>query len=216
MQNIIRILIADDHPPLREGVAALLNEEPDIEVVATAENGTLATALALAHKVDVAVLDIQMDTNQDGIEAAYKIKAERPDTGIVILSQHDYYATALEKMGSGYAYLLKSAPIEKIKEAIIIANLGAVRIDPQVQRQVDTSSCLDQLTSRERDVLDAMSQGLDNNGIAKLLNVSPAAIGPHKTSIYLKFGIDKDNSQGRNAWVTAVLIYRGLLDLPHG
>ena len=215
MQHSIRIIIADDHPPLREGVAALLNEEPDIEVVATAANGSVAAALAIAHKVDVAVLDIQMDTNQDGIEAAYKIKAERPDTGIVILSQHDYYASALEKMGSGYAYLLKSAPIEKIKEAIIIAHLGAVRIDPQVQRRIDTSSYLMRLTSREKDVLDAMAQGLDHQGIAQLLGVGSAAVSVHKTNIYLKFGIDKGNLQGRNAWVTAVLIYRGLLNLPH-
>lgn len=208
----IRTLIADDHPPLREGVAALLDAEPEIQVVGTADDGEVAIRQALELGVQVVVMDIQMPV-VDGIQAAHRIKAQRPRTGIVILSNYSsssYLHELLSDGNFGYAYLLKSAGIDQIKRTILMVAKGGLYVDPDVANQANTLPKLEILTPREKDVLAAMARGLDNHGIADELSMSTSTVGMHISNIYSK--LEVDTLPDKHARVSAVLMYHGLSD----
>lgn len=207
----VRTLIADDHPALREGIAALLNAEPGIEIAGTADDGEEAVQKALELEAQVVVMDIQMPT-LDGIQAAHQIKAERPETGIVILSNYSdssYLHELLSDGRFGYAYLLKSASIDEIKRTILTVARGGLFIDPEVVNQAHTSPKLNLLTPREKDVLEAMARGLDNKGIANELSMGHGTVSMHIGNIYSK--LEVDTLPDKNARVAAVLMYHGLL-----
>lgn len=208
----IRTLIADDHPSTREGVARLLSSEPEIEIVGTAEDGLEAVEKALALEVQAVVMDIKMP-KLDGIEAAHRIKAERPETGIVILSNYpdsSYLRELLSDGQFGCAYLLKTATVAEIKTTILTVAKGGLFIDPQVASQANASSKLERLTPREKDVLEAMACGLDNRGIAEKLVLQPGTVSMHISNIYSKLEVDR--LTGINPRVAVVLMHYGLLD----
>jgi two-component system NarL family response regulator len=198
---------------MRDGVAALLNAEPEIEVVGTASDGLEAVDKAVRLEVGAVVMDIKMP-ELDGIKAAHRIKARRPETGIVILSNYadsSYVHELLVDRQPGYAYLLKTATLDKIKSTILaVAGEGLIVVDPQVAVPPNPSSELDSLTAREKEVLSAIAQGLDNNGIADELHMQPSTVSMHLTSIYSKLGVD--GVPGSNPRVVAVLVYYGLLE----
>lgn len=208
----IRTLIADDHPATREGVAALLDSEPEIEIVGTASDGPQAVQKALALEVQAVVMDIKMP-ELDGIKAAHEIKAERPETGVVILSNYNESSYLRELLGDGrfgYAYLLKTVTIDEIKKTILTVARGGLFIDPQVANQANASPKLDRLTPREKDVLEALAQGLDNRGIAKKLVIEPGTVSMHISNVYSKLEVDA--LPDKNARVAAVLMWHGLMD----
>jgi NarL family two-component system response regulator LiaR len=208
----VRTLIADDHPATREGVAALLNVEPEIEIVGTAGDGLEAMDKALALQAEVVVMDIKMP-RMDGIEAAHCIKAKRPEVGILILSSYLYSSYLRELLSDGllgYAYLLKSAPIDEIKRTILMVARGGLYIDPQIGNHAASSAKLDQLTIREEEVLRALARGLDNLGIAKALNMQLSTVSMHVGNIYAKLAVDTLPSL--NPRVSVVLMYYGLLE----
>jgi len=132
MTEAIRILIADDHPIVRQGLATVLNQEEDLEVVGLAENGLEAVARARELRPDIILMDLQMP-EMDGVEAIHKIKEEAPDIGIIILTTYDaddYIFRGIEAGARGY--LLKDSPPEEVLKAIRTVDKGESLVQPRV------------------------------------------------------------------------------------
>ncbi len=208
----IRLLIADDHPATRQGLAALLGAVNDLEIAGTAVDGNEAVELAAREKVDVVVMDVKMP-GLDGLQAAHRIKDARPDIGIVIFSSYVFVSYLRELLSDGrlgYAYLLKTASLERLTAAIRIVATGGAFIDPQVGQRVSGPGKLTQLTERETDVLQLLVQGADNSAIAERLKMQPGTVSMHISNIYSK--LELDGVTGMNPRVAAVLMYHGLLE----
>jgi DNA-binding NarL/FixJ family response regulator len=209
-------VVADDTLVVREGVRALLSDEPDFEVVATASDyGTLLAAVD-EHDPDVVVTDVCMPPTQtdEGIRAAQAIRTGHPHTGVVVLSQYDdpAFATGLLDEGvAGRAYLLKDRvgePGQLVAAVRAVAEGGSV-IDPRVVEVMIGSSRrkgpLDQLTPREREVLALMATGANNQAIADRLVVTVRAVERHINAIFAKLGLTEENDYHRR--VRAVLLH---------
>jgi len=208
----VRLLIADDHPATRQGLAVLLKAESGIEVVGTVASGSAAVERALGGGVDVVVMDVKMP-GLDGLEAAHRIKAQREEVGVVIFSSYVFVSYLRELLGDGrlgYAYLLKTASIEQLAAAIRTVAAGGLFIDPQVGQRANAPARLTRLTARENDVLELLVQGSDNSAIAERLKMQPGTVSMHISSIYSK--LELDGVSGMNPRVAAVLMYHGLLE----
>jgi DNA-binding NarL/FixJ family response regulator len=211
----MRVMVAEDSVLLREGLVRLL-EGGGHEVVAQAGDFDDLLRKARAHRPDVAVVDIRMPPTHtdEGIRAAHAIRAEMPDTGVLVLSQYldDAYAVALLDPGSdGVGYLLKDrvTDVDALLDAIDRVGSGGSAIDPEVVRELlgrrRTEDPLEALTPRERDVLTLMAEGLTNHGIADRLVVTEKAVERHVTSIFSKLLIDAAPNEHRR--VLAVLSF---------
>jgi DNA-binding NarL/FixJ family response regulator len=192
----VKVVVAEDTVLLREGIVRLL-EDAGHEVVAQAGDADDLLRKALAHKPDVAVVDIRMPPTQtdDGLRAAIKIRQRLPTTGVLVLSQYVEEGYALELIADGAertGYLLKDrvAEVEHFVDAVARVGAGGSVLDPTVvsallgRRRRDDP--LDQLTSRERDVLGLMAEGRSNQAIAEQLVVTERAVEKHVTSIFSK------------------------------
>ena len=214
----LRVVIADDHYLVREGVSRLLEESGEVEVL-----DAVSTATELHQRVaqlgpDAVMTDIRMPPghHMEGIDAAHRIRAEHPAVGVVVLSQHadESYAFELLKNGSaGLAYLLKDTvgDLDELLRALREVCAGRSAIDPRVvdalvqRRARRERSGLENLTPRERDVLHEMAQGKSNTGIASVLVLSESAVEKHVSSILGKLG--QPNEQGLHRRVAAVLAF---------
>ena len=157
-------------------------------------------------------MDVKMP-GLDGLQAAHRIKDERPGVGVVIFSSYVFVSYLRELLSDGrmgYAYLLKTASIEQLTAAIRIVASGGVFIDPQVGQRANAPARLTQLTERENDVLQLLVQGADNSAIAERLKMQPGTVSMHISSIYSK--LELDGVPGMNPRVAAVLMYHGLLE----
>lgn len=194
----IRVLIADDHALVREGLRYVLDADPGIEVVAEAANGRLAVELAQQHQPDVAVLDITMP-EETGLHAAVRLRALLPDLRILMLSMHDQAEYVREGMRIGtHGYLLKDSAGEELRAAIYTVHAGGTFFSPAVVRRLtaaDTAPVsllpaqLDLLTPRERDVLGGVARGLTNKAIAAELGISRRTVEAHRESLMRKLEI---------------------------
>lgn len=211
----MRVVIGEDSVLLREGAARLLTDA-GMEVVAQAGDGEELVRKVRAHKPDVAVIDIKMPPNHDeeGLIAAAEIRRDLPGTGILILSQYveeHYVMRLLEDGTEGVGYLLKDriAEVDRFTEAVERVAAGGSVLDPEVVAQMlgrrRPEGPLQSLTPRERDVLEAMAEGLGNKGIADRLVVSVGAVERHVTSIFEK--LDLSAADGGHRRVLAVLAY---------
>ena len=195
----LRILIAEDQVLLRSGIARLLGDA-GMEVVAEAGDAEDLLRKARAHKPDVAIVDVQMppDNTDDGLRAALKIRAEQPGVGVLVLSQFAEERYAVDLIGEsaeGVGYLLKDrvTDFSGFAEAVRRVGTGGSVLDPTVvahmlgRRRRDDP--LEDLTPREREVLELMAEGRSNKGIAEALVVTPHAVEKHVTSIFSKLGV---------------------------
>jgi DNA-binding NarL/FixJ family response regulator len=211
----MRIVIADDAVLLREGAARLL-ENAGFEVVARAGDADDLLRKVRAHKPDVAIIDVRMPpgNTDDGLQAALTIRDELPDVGILLLSQYvedRYLAQLLAGDAQGVGYLLKDrvAELERLTEAVQrVAARGSV-LDPEVVAQMlgrrRDERPLDNLTPREREVLQLMAEGRTNRAIAGQLFLSERAVERHVTSIFAKLDLPTTGEDHRR--VLAVLAY---------
>jgi DNA-binding NarL/FixJ family response regulator len=195
----MRVVVADDSVLLREGVVRLL-EENGFEVVGQAGDAEDLIRKVRAHKPDVAVVDIRMPpTNtDDGLRAALEIRAELPDTGVLVLSQYVEEGYALDLVGEsagGVGYLLKDrvADVDRFVDSVRRVADGGSALDPEVVSQLVGRARRDdplaELTPRERQVLELMAEGRSNNAIAEILVVTERAVEKHVTSIFGKLGL---------------------------
>ncbi len=194
----IRILIADDHPIVRQGLAAVLDQEADLEVVAQAANGREAVAKAFELLPDVILMDLQMP-EMDGVAAIIEIKNAALETGIIILTTYDtddYIFRGIEAGARGY--LLKDSPPEEVLKAIRAVYQGESLIQPRVaSRLLDRLSQLSRnaapsegsLSAREVEVLQIMATGAANKEIASRLNIGQSTVKTHIVRIFDKLGV---------------------------
>jgi DNA-binding NarL/FixJ family response regulator len=212
----LRLVVADDNLLVREGVRSLLDDEPDMDVVASAGDLDGLLSAVAHHRPDVVVTDVCMPPTQtdEGIRAAQAIRADLPEVGVVVLSQYDdpAYATGLLDQGvAGRAYLLKERvgePGQLVAAVRAVAGGGSV-IDPRVvEVMIGTTrrkGPLDTLTPREREVLALMATGANNQAIADQLVVTVRAVERHINAIFAKLGLTEENDYHRR--VRAVLLH---------
>jgi DNA-binding NarL/FixJ family response regulator len=201
MEHIpIRILLADDHNILRDGMRLLLERQPGFAVVGEAADGREVVQLAQEQSPDVVVMDIAMP-NMNGIEATRRIVDRRPDVGVVILSMHYDESYVLRSLKAGArAYLLKDAVKTELIAAIQAVTQGRSYFSPKISRilQEDFVQLLgrrgvddsyDLLTEREREVLQLVAEGKTNKEIANQLNLSLYTVDTHRTHILQKLNL---------------------------
>jgi DNA-binding NarL/FixJ family response regulator len=211
----VRVVIGEDDVLLREGISRLL-AEAGIEVAAQAGDADAFLRKALAHRPDVAVVDVQMppDHGDDGLRAALELRRRRPETGVLVLSQFYEEQYAVDLIGDsaeGVGYLLKErvGDVDAFTDAVRRVAAGGSALDPEVvgrmlgRRRADGP--LEQLSPRDRDVLALMAEGKSNRGIADALFVTPAAVEKHVTAIFEKLGLKPERTEHRR--VLAALTY---------
>ena len=203
----IRVLSADDHPVVRNGIAAMIANEPDIEVVAQARDGAEAVALFEAHAPDVVLMDLRMPT-MDGVSAIRAIRALDPDARVVALTTFDGDTDIHRALSAGAcAYLLKDALVGDLVAAIRSAVAGRRLIPPAVASRLAEFTPRVELTAREQEVLQLVADGLRNKEIARVIGRSNETVKDHMQSILQKLGA-RDRTQA-----VTLALQRGIIRL---
>lgn len=194
----IRVLVADDHAIVREGLCSLLSKEADLEVVAMAANGKEAIELAKELYPDVAIIDIVMP-ELDGIETAKQIKATCPAVAIIMLSAYDYEAYTLGALEAGaVGYLLKETSPRELVNAIRMIHAGRGVVNLKVWNRMlqrlaapkdEGKRSLEKLQTRELDILKLVAQGMSSREIGKNLTISGRTVHTHLDNIFTKLGV---------------------------
>ena len=215
MSEPLRIVIGEDDVLLREGVARLL-DDAGMEVVARAGDADDFLRKTLAHRPDVAVVDVQMPPRHedDGLQAAMALRERLPEIGVLVLSQFYEESYALNLIGDraqGVGYLLKErvADVDAFVDAVERVAAGGSALDPEVVGRMlgrrRSHGPLDDLTPREREVLGAMAEGKSNRGIAESLVITETAVEKNVTRIFNKLALGQSTTEHRR--VLAVLTY---------
>jgi DNA-binding NarL/FixJ family response regulator len=214
----IRVVLAEDHYLVREGVRRLLETRPELEIAAVCGDLDSLLAAVDAEQPDVVVTDVRMPPagTDEGIRAAAQLRETNPDIGVVVLSQYaspTYVLALLEGGSAGRAYLLKERvhDVEQLEAAIRAVADGGSMIDPKVvdalvaENARGEASPLSQLTPRERDVLRAMAEGKNNAAIAEALFLTERSVEKVIHSIFLKLGLTWEKAVHKR--VKAVVLY---------
>jgi DNA-binding NarL/FixJ family response regulator len=195
--NPIRLALADDHALVRAGIRALLEKLPAVEVVGEADNGREALALVERSAPDIILLDISM-AELGGLEALSRITKDFPAVKVLILSQHANEEFVLRALRSGAAgYMLKGAAAEDLEVAIKTVAQGKTYLSPSVsqtvvsylQRGAGEEGAIEQLTLRQREVLQLIAEGKNTKEIAGLLNISVNTVEAHRLQLMARLGI---------------------------
>ncbi|HSK55631.1 MAG TPA: response regulator transcription factor [Jiangellales bacterium] len=206
----VRVLLADDHPVVRAGLAGMLATESDIEVVGEAGDGDEAVAMARALRPDLVLMDLRMP-RLDGADATARILADVPATRVLVLTTYDTDGDILRAVEAGATgYLLKDTPRDRLADAVRAAARGETVLAPPVAGKLLTSvrGAGERLTPRETQVLGLVATGLSNPAIAAELHIGEATVKTHLLNVFTKLGVDD-----RTRAVT-VAYERGLLPAP--
>ncbi len=203
----IRILIVDDHPVVREGLAAMIDRRPDMSVIAQAENGREALTAFTTHLPDVTLIDLQMP-EMGGVDAIRTLRAAHPHARFVVLTTFDGDEDIYRALEAGArAYLLKDAPREELLDAIRTVHAGGKRIPSEVAAKLTERMFSQELTARELEVLKLIVVGKSNKEIGEVLFITEGTVKVHVNAILGKLGVN-DRTQA----VTTAL-KRGLVKL---
>ena len=194
----LRLLVAEDEPLFRNLLVTALSGAEALEVVTSVDSGEAALAYVAKNSVDVAVLDIHMAGELTGVAAGVQMRRARPTTGIVLLSSDanpSLFSSLPEDVLGGWAYLLKPSveDIDAVVRAVRGAAAGLMVLDPALmamQSSRSWASPIDDLTGRQREVLDLLAQGYTNKAIAERLNLTEKSVENHLSRVYLALGID--------------------------
>lgn len=205
--NPIRILTVDDHPLIREGIAAVLHGQPDMLLVAEASNGREALEQYRTHLPDVTLMDLQMP-EMNGIETITAIRQDFPEARIIVLTTYSGDAQALRAFSAGaYGYLLKSMLRKELLETVRNVHAGRKRIPPEIAVGIAEHHSDDSLTEREIEVLHEVAAGNANKVVADRLHISEETVKAHMRSILSKLG-----ANDRTHAVT-IAMKRGIIDV---
>ncbi len=197
---MIRVLLADDHAILRDGIRALLGDEPDMQVVGEADNGRLAVEQARALQPDVVLMDIAMPL-LNGLEATRQIARDCPGVRVLILTMHQNEEYVQQVLAAGAAgYVLKHAAGHELVTAIRAVAAGGAFFSPMVARVLadayveslsadEAPTPADELTAREREVLQLVAEGYTNRQIAALLSISIKTVKTHRLHLMQKLAL---------------------------
>jgi two-component system, NarL family, response regulator len=204
--SLIRILSVDDHDLLRKGIAAVVNAEPDLKLVAEASHGEEAVEKFRIHRPDVTLMDLQMP-GLNGIEAMVRILAEFPDARIIVLTTYGGDAQVLRALRAGArAYILKGHDRELI-ETIHAVMQGRKRIQPELAAELAEHATDDELSAREIDVLTLIATGNSNKLIADRLFIAEATVKSRISNILSKLGASD------RAHAVTIALKRGIIEL---
>jgi DNA-binding NarL/FixJ family response regulator len=205
--KLIRILTVDDHPLLRKGIAALVNAEPDMKLVAEASNGREAIEQFRLHRPDVTLMDLQMP-DLDGIEAISCIHGEFNNARIIVLTTYTGDVQVVRALKAGArGYVLKGHVHRQLLETIRAVHAGQKRIPPEIAVELADHAVDDELTSREIDVLRLIAAGNANKQIADQLAIGEATVKSHVTNILSKLGAND------RAHAVTIGLKRGIIEL---
>ena len=205
--SCIKILMVDDHPLLREGIAAVLERQQDIVLVAEATNGREALESFRAHRPDVTLMDLQMP-EMSGIDAMIAIRREFPNARIVVLTTYRGDAQAVRAFKAGASgYLLKSMLRKDLPDTIRAVHAGQRRIPPEIAAEIAEHHTDDALTDREIEVLRLVAAGKANKIVAADLAITEETVKAHMRSILAKLA-----ANGRTHAVT-IALKRGIIDI---
>ena len=214
---MIRVVIVDDHPVVRDGLQTLLSAQPDIEVMATAANGVEGCEQVFNWKPDVVLMDLLMP-EMDGVQAIRRIKTEAPETHILVLTTYDDDEMIFEGLKAGAeGYLLKDVPIRQLGEAVRTVARGESLLEPVVAAKLlsqfrelahrgESITDSNALTPRELEVLRLLAEGETNKGIAERLVITEKTVKTHVTHIYNKLGANN------RAEAVAIAFAQGILE----
>ncbi|SMC58748.1 response regulator [Kibdelosporangium aridum] len=198
-----RVIVVDDQTVVREGLVLLLQLLPDIQVVGAAAGGEEALRLVATERPDVVLMDLRMP-KMDGVEATKRVRAEHPDTQVVVLTTYSDDESVFAALRAGArGYLTKDARAGEIAEAIAAVQRGEAQFDPAIQRRlaetvtsraVSTEGLPDGLTPREADVLRLIAEGRSNTEIAGQLVITEATVKTHINNLFAKIGV-RDRAQ---------------------
>lgn len=202
----IRILTADDHPLLREGVASLLRAHPDMELVAEAANGQEAVDACLQLRPDITLMDLQMPL-LSGIDAMHAIRGAWPEARIVVLTTFEGDALARRALRAGaVGYLLKSMLRRELVDTIRSVHAGRFRVPVSVALELAGRLTENELSARELDVLRLVALGSSNKRVGQLLSVTEDTVKAHMKGILAKLGASD------RAHAVAIALRRGIID----
>ena len=204
---MIRVMVADDHPMMREGIAATLLAQGGVEIVGVAADGAQAVAQFARYRPDVTLIDLQMPV-MDGLQAIVAIRALHPDARIVVLTTFSGDARVAGALKAGAAaYLLKDVAGDELAQTVRRVYKGASVIARVAQQEMDGHAAADKLSGRELEVLRLVSRGNSNRAIGLLLEISEPTVKTHMSAVLVKLG-----ASDRTHAVT-LAIRRGYLSL---
>src|SRR5215813_8003093 len=205
--SLIHVLSVDDHALVREGIAAILEAEPDMRLVAEATNGREAIQSFRKHQPDVTLMDLCMP-DVDGIEAIARIRSEFPTARIIVLTSYSGDARTVGALKAGASgYLLKHTLRRELLDAIRAVNAGLRRIPPEIATEIAEYAGTEALTARELDVLKQVAAGRSNKAIAVDLQISESTVKAHLGTVLAKLGAD-----GRTHGVM-IAVKRGMIHI---
>lgn len=206
-QEHIRVMVVDDHPMLREGIAAVIAGQPDMTLVAEASTGIEALDNFRTFLPDVTLMDLQMP-EMGGIDAILAIRVEFPAARFVVLTTYHGDVQALRALKAGAsAYLLKSMLRKELLDTIRIVHRGGRRVPPEIASEIAEHAADDMLSARELDVLRSVAGGNANKRVAALLGISDETVKTHMKSILSKLGAND------RTHAVAIGVRRGIIDV---
>jgi two-component system NarL family response regulator len=205
--TVIRVLIVDDHSVVRQGLAAIINRDPEMTMIAQAENGQQAIACFRQHQPDVTLMDLRMP-QMEGVEAITAICAEFKQARIIVLTTYDGDEDIYRGLHAGaQGYLFKDAKADELLNAIRIVHGGQKYVPQAVGAKLLQRMSNPELSERELEVLRLMAQGMSNAAIAATLNIGESTVKSHVNRLLSKLGVN-DRTQA-----VIVAVKRGLVSL---